>query len=127
MLRLSFFVAATSLVACGGAPREGGKCDTNGFSCADAASALECKAGLWAKLPCRGAGGCKREADVVRCDMSANTEGDSCASTAAGRGLCTTDMMGTLECRDVMGNLQLVKTNTCRSCAVNGENIVCSP
>jgi hypothetical protein len=121
-LALLAVAASFSLFACGSA-KEGGTCDSAGFLCADASAALECKGGAWVKLPCRGSGGCKREADIVKCDMSASQEGDACASTAQGRGLCTSDMKGTLECREGV----LVKTNNCRSCAVNGDQVVCSP
>ena len=121
-LALYAFAASLALTACGGA-KQGGPCSTNGFLCADTTAALECKAGLWVKLPCKGTGGCKREADIVKCDMSGNVEGDNCASTAQGRGLCTSDMKGTLECREGT----LVKTNTCRSCTVNGDQVICSP
>lgn len=121
-LALLVLAASMCLTACGGA-KEGGTCSTNGFLCADTTAALECKGGLWVKLPCKGSGGCKREADVVKCDMSGNVAGDACASTAQGRGLCTSDMKGTLECRDGV----LVKTNDCRSCTVNGDQVICSP
>ena len=124
MRRLAILVLVSSLpmLACGSAA-EGGKCDTNGFLCSDATAALECKASIWVKLPCKGSNGCKREGDVVKCDMSANDEGDNCASSAQGRGLCTKDMKGTLECREGT----LVKTNTCRSCTVTGDQVICSP
>ena len=124
MRRLALFSLAASLclTACGGA-KEGGNCSTSGFLCADNTAALECKVGKWVKLPCKGPGGCKREGDVVKCDMSRNVEGDNCASTAQGRGLCTADGLGTLECREGT----LVKTNTCRTCTVNGDQVICSP
>ena len=124
MRRLTFLAlaASISLLACG-STKEGDKCDTNGFLCSDTTAALECKGGVWVKLPCRGTAGCTRASDTISCDMSADLENDNCASTAEGRGLCTTDMMGTLECRDGV----LVKTNTCRSCMVNGDQVVCSP
>ena len=44
-------------------------------------------------------------------------------SSAQGRGLCTKDMQGTLECREGT----LVKTNSCRSCTVTGDQVICSP
>jgi hypothetical protein len=125
MRRLALSAALTAsmvLTACGGA-KQGATCSTNGFLCADTTAALECQGGTWVSLPCKGTGGCKREADVVKCDMSADEEGDNCASTAQGRGLCTKDGLGTLECREG----KLVKTNTCRSCMVNGDQVVCSP
>ena len=118
-----FCSALLMLTACG-STSEGGACNTVGFLCADPTAALECKGGVWVKLPCRGAGGCKRETDTVRCDMTGNKEGDNCASTAQGRGLCTDDMKGTLECREG----KLVKTNTCgRSCTIMGDQVICSP
>ena len=115
-------VAATLLAACGSVV-EGGTCDTAGFWCADATSALECRLGTWTKLPCRGPNGCKRDQDLIRCDMTNNLENDNCASSAEGRGLCTADGLGTLECRSG----KLVKTNTCRSCTVTNEQVVCQP
>jgi hypothetical protein len=115
-------VSALFLAACGTAA-EGGTCDSNGFLCLDATAALECRLGTWKKLPCRGSNGCKREADVIRCDMTGNLENDACASTAEGRGICTGDGLGTLECRSGT----LVKTNTCRSCSVSGDQVVCQP
>ena len=121
--RLSLvLVSALSLAACGTAS-EGGACDTNGFLCQDATAALECRGGAWKKLPCRGTNGCKKEQDVVRCDMTGNLENDACASTAEGRGICTADGLGTLECRQGT----LVKTNTCRSCTITGDQVVCQP
>ncbi len=121
-LALLVFATSFSMLACGSAG-EGRKCNTNGFLCADPTAALECKGMIWVSLPCKGANGCKRVGDVVSCDMSANDEGDNCASSAQGRGLCTKDMKGTLECRDG----KLVKTNTCRSCAVTGDQVICTP
>jgi hypothetical protein len=108
--------------ACG-SPKAGDQCDTTGFLCESNAAALECKVGAWVALPCRGLGGCKRQGNTVTCDMSANVEGDACASTAEGKGLCTTDGLGTLECRDG----RLVKTNTCRTCTVVGDQVICQP
>ncbi len=126
MRRLAFLALASSisLLACGGAA-EGGKCNTNGFLCADSTAALECRGSLWVKLPCKGANGCKQAGDVVSCDMSGNVEGDACASSAQGKGLCTADGKGTLECRFPEGVLK--KTNTCRTCTVTGDQVTCTP
>lgn len=121
--RMSLAVAALSLLASCGQPKAGDKCDVSGFLCADAATALECKAGGWVSLPCRGPNGCARSGDSVKCDMTGNLEGDNCASSADTKGLCTADGTGTLQCYD--GKLQ--KTNTCRSCSVSGDNVVCNP
>jgi hypothetical protein len=127
--RLLLLVASSSILAAAcGSPRAGDKCDTSGFLCADAVTALECKTSAWVALPCKGPNGCKRDADLVKCDMSGNVEGDLCASSAIGKGLCTAEKLGTLECRDDgQGNAKLVKTHTCRSCAVSGDSVVCQP
>jgi hypothetical protein len=121
-------VVSLSLLPACGTPKAGDKCDTAGFLCESSASAMECKLGVWVSLPCKGPGGCVREGDTVKCDMSGNTAGDACASSAAGKGLCTPDGTATLECReDMNGNLVLVKTNTCRSCTVQGDQVICQP
>ncbi len=123
-LRVSFVALAVVLVsACGGTPKAGDKCDTTGFLCADGSGALQCKAGSWVNLPCRGINGCKRDADKIKCDMEGNIAGDPCASTAEGKGLCAPDGKSTLECRDGV----LVKTFDCRSCAVMSDQVVCTP
>ncbi|MFO0600477.1 MAG: hypothetical protein U0228_34530 [Myxococcaceae bacterium] len=96
-------------------------CNVSGFLCADRATALECKVGMWARLPCRGDGGCLNSMGTITCDMNGAIEGDACASSAEGRGLCTDG--GTLECRDG----RFVKTNTCRSCVVQNDTVVCTP
>jgi hypothetical protein len=90
---------------------------------------MECKLGVWVSLPCKGPGGCVRQDKVVKCDMSGNMAGDACASSAAGKGLCAADGLSTLECREeaMSGNLVLTKTNTCRTCSIVGEQVVCQP
>ena len=120
--RLVVSVLVLFFAAACGQPKAGDKCDTSGFLCADAANALECKVGSWVSLPCKGPGGCVRTADLVKCDMTGNDVGDNCASTADTKGLCTKDGLGTLQCYDG----KLVKTNTCRSCSVNGDTVVCN-
>jgi hypothetical protein len=115
-------LAALVFAACG-SPSAGDKCSSNGFLCANAANALECKLGVWVALPCRGPGGCVKSGDTVKCDMSADQEGDKCASSAEGKGLCTTDMTATLECRDGT----LVKTNPCRTCTISNDMVNCTP
>jgi hypothetical protein len=105
------------------APTAGSACTAAGFDCQDSATALECQASLWVALPCRGPSGCARAGATIQCDMSRNLAGDRCASTAEGRGLCTADGLGTLECRSGA----LVKTNTCRTCTESGGQIICTP
>lgn len=124
-------VAVLSLFTVGcGTPVAGESCNVTGFLCESAASALECKLGKWTSLPCKGTNGCKREGDVVKCDMTGNAEGDACASSAVGKGLCTADGLATLECRDSATpgeGSKLVKTNTCRTCTVSGDLVTCQP
>ena len=115
-----------SLGADGGcvpAPKLGEPCSAAGFSCEAAATALECKLGNWVALPCRGPGGCSKANGTVSCDMTGSLAGDACASSAEGRGLCTADGLGTLECRDGV----FLKTNTCRTCSVSGGLVTCQP
>lgn len=115
-------VAITFGAACG-QPKADDKCDASGFLCADAATALECRAGAWVALPCKGPSGCTRTADLVKCDMTGNIEGDNCASTLDTKGLCTADGTATLQCHDG----KLVKMSTCSSCSVNGDTVQCTP
>ena len=75
------------------------------------------------QLPCRGDNGCKRDGDVIRCDMTKNVAGDACASTAENKGLCTADQTAVLTCRDGV----LVHTSDCKTCAVSGDQVVCQP
>ncbi|MBL8952354.1 MAG: hypothetical protein JNK82_16360 [Myxococcaceae bacterium] len=98
-------------------------------------TALECQLGTWTALPCRGATGCQRTGNTITCDMSANQESDSCASSAVGSGLCTVDGKATLECRNdpATGKNSLKKTNTCMSCSIQRnmttqkDEVVCQP
>ncbi|MBK7860203.1 MAG: hypothetical protein IPJ65_16630 [Archangiaceae bacterium] len=127
-------IAAVALAACG-SPAPGGACDTSGFLCSDQTTAMECQLQKWVALPCRGPSGCQRDSNVIKCDMSGNMEGDACASSAVGSGLCTGDGKATLECRhdDSSGTNTLKKTNTCRSCEVKRntttgkDEVVCTP
>lgn len=121
-MRRLILAGAVVLAACG-TPQAGDKCDTTGFLCSGAGAALECKLGQWVLLPCRGGAGCQRTGDTVTCDMTLNIEGDACASTAEGRGLCSSDSRSTLECRDGI----LKTTNMCRSCMVSNGQVVCQP
>lgn len=106
-----------------GSPKAGDKCNSTGFFCADLTTALECRSGVWVSLPCKGKGGCVRDADLIRCDMSGNAVGDNCATSAEAKGLCAQDGLSTLECRDG----KLVRTSTCTSCSVASEEIRCTP
>ncbi len=106
-----------------GSSAAGSSCKATGFLCESAGSALECQSNLWTSLPCKGPNGCKREGDVVKCDMTGNVEGDACATSAENKGICAKDGTAALECRSG----KLVKTMTCRSCAVMGDFVTCTP
>lgn len=133
-MRSFLFMFVVAFTACGSAA-PGGPCDTTGFLCHDNVTALECQLGKWVSLPCRGPNGCQREGAIIKCDMSGNMEGDACATSAVGSGLCSADMKATLECRNdpaAMTNT-LKKTNTCRTCSVMRnattmkDEVVCQP
>jgi hypothetical protein len=111
------------LSGCGG-PGSGDSCDGGDFVCQDDAQALECRDGKWRALACRGPLGCRELADSVRCDTSLNQEGDGCARSAEGTGMCSPNG-GTalLTCQQGV----LVKTKDCSSCAVQDGQAVCQP
>lgn len=122
-LQFASLVAFITFATSCSTPAAGDTCSTAGFLCESAASALECRLGSWVALPCKGVNGCKREGSLVKCDMALNVENDACASSAEGKGLCTADGLGTLECRDG----KLIKTNSCRTCSVAGDLVTCQP
>ncbi len=121
------FLAAVSVVGslllAGCGQSAGDSCEGGGFVCQEDVLALECRAGVWREVPCRGPLGCRETDDAVRCDTSNNRAGDACASSAEGRGLCRADGLAVLECRQGV----LEETASCSSCAVNGDQVTCQP
>ena len=109
------------LSACGARP--GDACKGELYMCSSEKEALECRSSKWRALPCRGSEGCSEVSGQVVCDMRTNSDGDACASGAEGRGLCTADGKGVLECR--MGKLVLVKT--CSACTTHSATVTCQP
>ncbi|MBX5484731.1 MAG: hypothetical protein IRZ16_23150 [Myxococcaceae bacterium] len=91
--------------------------------CNNATSALECRLGTWRELPCRGPGGCTVTNNKITCDMSLNLEGDACAASTEGQGICATTGDAALTCRSGT----LVKTNSCSSCTTSGDQVICQP
>jgi hypothetical protein len=114
-------LAALLLPSCG--PTTGASCKGGGYVCSDDKEALECRGGAWRALPCRGPMGCVELEGSIRCDMSLNKEGDACAASAEGRGLCSADGKSLLECR--MG--ALVAVRSCSSCSMNNTLVICEP
>lgn len=124
MRRFALIASLGLFAACGGGGKEGEKCNTDGFVCADTSTALQCFGGVWVGLPCRGADGCKRVGDSITCDMNGNVVGDTCATSVDERaGVCAPDGMALLQCRD----RKLVATQTCRSCSVVDGTVKCQP
>jgi hypothetical protein len=115
------FLCAVGLAACGG-PKAGDSCDAEGFLCADQTTALECRTGTWRALPCRGPAGCTVSNSRVSCDMSKNVAGDACAASTEGQGLCNATNNGTLVCRQGT----IVAQDTCTSCTVSGDQVICT-
>ncbi|WP_395849126.1 hypothetical protein [Cystobacter fuscus] len=118
----SLLLGSFLLSACGA--KAGDACkDSTAFSCASEKEALECRNSEWRALPCRGSEGCDEASGKVVCDMRGSVEGDACALTAEGRGLCTEDGKGVLECR--MGTL--VRTRACGTCSMDNALVSCVP
>lgn len=112
-----------SLLLAGCGQSAGDSCEGSGFICQEDVLALECRAGVWRELPCRGPLGCRETDDAVRCDTSNNRAGDACAASAEGRGLCRSDGLAVLECRQGV----LEETATCSACTDTGSQVSCQP
>lgn len=112
-----------SLLFAGCGQSAGDSCDGSGFICQEDVLALECRNGTWREVPCRGPLGCRETDDDVRCDTSNNRAGDACASSAEGKGVCRSDGLAILECRQGV----LEETASCSACTVSGGNVSCQP
>lgn len=109
------------LPACGA--KAGDACKGAVYTCASEKEALECSSSVWRALPCRGPGGCSESGQNVICDLVGNVNGDACASSAEGKGLCTADGRAVLECRQGT----LVQTRTCGTCTQGSTQVTCQP
>lgn len=103
--------------------QEGEACNSARFACADVDAALECREGRWVRIPCRGPEGCVSDGEAIRCDLSANQEGDRCPLHAYGQGRCSDAGDALLECRQG----QMVKTRDCAACEVSAGLLACTP
>ncbi len=117
----SLLIGSSLFSACG--LKAGDSCEGFGYTCSSEKEALECRDKEWRALPCRGSSGCEESGDSIHCDMTGNVEGDACAASAEGRGLCTADGKAVLECR--MG--KLVQVTTCRACTMDSSRVSCQP
>lgn len=111
----------TILAACG--PSPGSDCDTTGYRCHSATSALECRDGHWRALPCRGPLGCRETEGQIDCDVSRNRVDDACAEAHEAYTICDPSGLALLECR--LGTFQ--QTQSCSQCFSVGETFTCSP
>lgn len=118
---LPWLLGSLLLSACG--VKAGDSCKGSVFTCSSEKDALECRDSVWRELPCRGPSGCVETKDTVSCDLSGSQAGDACAASAEGKGLCTADAKGVLECR--MGVLVLVKQ--CTTCTMDSSRVTCQP
>jgi hypothetical protein len=117
-------LGALAALGCG-TPHAGDPCRSIGrYQCADVAAALECRAGTWAALPCRGDGGCAfSTTGEVSCDLAGARAGDLCPTAKENDGLCGPGGASVLQCRAGAW----VTTSTCRTCGVVGGYVVCGP
>jgi hypothetical protein len=123
-MRLLLIVSAVACWACGGTtPKPGDACTNRAYYCKDGTAALECRDGTIVELPCRGPQGCTSASGQIQCDMSQNLEDDLCASSSEGQALCVAGGTAVLECREGAFS----KTNTCSSCEVQNNQVVCTP
>lgn len=123
--QVQLILAISLLLLCGASacgPKLGARCHEESSVCQDTHAALECREGAWVAIPCRGQNGCKRQGNIVSCDMMGNQLGDLCASTAEGKALCTADGMGTLRC--ISG--QLRAESACASCSIQNDVVSCT-
>lgn len=120
----SALLCTVLLAACGGgSAKAGDTCNAEGFLCADQVTALECRLHKWTALPCRGPKGCYVKTNLVNCDAANNQEGDACSATVEGKSICAPAGTAVLTCR----NGTFVRTNSCSSCTVAGDEIHCNP
>lgn len=117
----SMLLGSLLLSACGA--KAGDACSGTGYQCASEKEALECRDKVWRSLPCKGGGGCTESDKTISCDMRNNVDGDACAASAEGTGLCTADGKAVLECRQG----KLVQVKTCSVCTMDSTRVTCQP
>jgi len=134
-VRASLLVPAVvaTLVAVAGCrdrPSEGGKCRlVDQLVCGGPDRALVCQAGAggastWVAVPCKGAQGCSRRADVDECDDTVATRDDACPRNPPLDYACSPDHAEALVCKE--GRFGLWRA--CRgpdACKVDGRNVHC--
>jgi hypothetical protein len=117
----SLLLGSLLLSACGA--KAGDSCSGSGYLCSSDKEALECRDKVWRALPCKGESGCTESGDTIQCDMRGNDDGDACAASAEGSGMCTANGRAVLECR--MG--VLVQVKLCSVCTMDSNRVTCQP
>lgn len=117
----SMLLGSLLLSACGA--KAGDACSGSGYLCSSEKEALECRDKVWRTLPCKGGGGCTESGDSISCDMRGNVDGDACAASAEGSGMCTANGKAVLECRQGT----LVQVKLCSVCTMDATRVTCQP
>ncbi len=86
-------VLAGILLVCalGCSKKAGDSCKGDKLVCADKKTALSCHDGKYVAVACKGAKGCKKKKGEIRCDVSANEDGDECTANLSNKGDCSPD------------------------------------
>lgn len=108
------------------APSEGDSCDkANSGTCESDTEVLWCEGGKYKLLNCRGATGCSEDKDKeqVSCDVGNLRAGDPCLASQENTGQCDASNAN----QAVICQSGTIKAETCKSCALQNGQIVCSP
>jgi hypothetical protein len=105
-------VVAVLLIAvgCKSSKKAGDKCSADEASCIDKTNILECQAGVFAQMQCKGPKGCSEKVTgathsgrtvttnyAVECDFTAGAEGDPCLDDTS---MCSADKTTMVTCKD---------------------------
>jgi hypothetical protein len=116
-----------ALAACDHSPRIGDACSqSKPGTCSGEHAALDCEAGHFVEVPCRGSAGCSVDESGARtCDVSQNLDGDPCARSTQQEhtGGCTPDHRMLVECHD--GAFHRVRCDGPLQCSVRGDDLAC--
>lgn len=118
-------VATLALVvaaSCGG-KKVGSACKGNESTCIDKKTAIACRSGAFAEVPCKGPAGCSKFEDHANCDTSVGSAGEACLGEDD-EYACSLDRKHSFLCKGT----KLVAHLECRGpagCAVNGKALAC--
>lgn len=117
--------AAVALVAVifasGCEPTPGSPCSTTDTHCSGW-QLLQCIAGQWKLVACRGPGACVQSAGGAACDTSVGIAGDACPPDLEGKPVCSTDRTTELRCLDGLLNVEAA----CPACAGPPGSVTCA-